>query len=416
MPASYPALKGKIGDTEYYLVVMPASWVSNNLTIPSEMEGWEGETIDERYQRRINYSRVATSIAPYLANDNDRFFGSLIVTVINDQNMSWEGLTTVAKEIPGAYRASAQQIGFLHLSGEEVMVPLDGQHRLAAMKFAITGNDQQGNAIAGLTPNPKVGADLVTLMLIRHEVDRARKIFNKVNRYARPTSKADNLVTSDDDFLAVLAREIAGKALPARLVNVSGNTIAAKAEHVTTLATIYSILEVVLADQHPPQDRLPDPAVQSLLRKEGTKFFSELFKRVKTMQRALANPDPDGDAKRIELRESDLLMKPVVQLATAAAVHELQLRGLRGQGIKLEDAFERVNKLDWRRENQDWQQVLLNGEKVVSGETARRFATRYIAYQLGMDMQAAEVAALREDFRELLPRGSKRDLPKPLRA
>ena len=37
-----------------------------------------------------------------------------------------------------------------------------------------------------------------------HEGHLARKIFNKVNRYARPTSKADNLITSDDDILAIL--------------------------------------------------------------------------------------------------------------------------------------------------------------------------------------------------------------------
>jgi DNA sulfur modification protein DndB len=416
MASSHPALKGRIGSTEYFLVVMPAQWVSNNLTIPSELEGWEEETIDERYQRKINWSRVEGSIAPYLASDPDRFFGSLIVSVLNHEGMEWEPLMNVAKDIPGAYKSQALQIGFLNLSGSETMVPLDGQHRLAALGCAITGLNGKGEEIKGLTPNAKVAADQVTLMLIRHDVGLARKIFNKVNRYARPTSKVDNLITSDDDFLAVLAREIASSAFVPRLVNESSNTIPAKAAFVTTLSTIYSIIGVVLAEQHISTDHLPDQPTQQLLRQSAKKFFATFVGKVKTFQRAMQNPAPEGDPKRIELREADLLMKPFVQLAAAAAVHELVNRGLDGSGIKLDDACERLNKLDWSKDNSDWQDVLLHGEKILSGETARKFASRFIAYSLGARFEAAEVKALQEDLRELLPKGSKRGLPKRLKS
>jgi DNA sulfur modification protein DndB len=296
------------------------------------------------------------------------------------------------------------------------MVPLDGQHRLAALGCAITGLNGKGEEIKGLTPNAKVAADQVTLMLIRHDVGLARKIFNKVNRYARPTSKVDNLITSDDDFLAVLAREIASSAFVPRLVNESSNTIPAKAAFVTTLSTIYSIIGVVLAEQHISTDHLPDQPTQQLLRQSAKKFFATFVGKVKTFQRAMQNPAPEGDPKRIELREADLLMKPFVQLAAAAAVHELVNRGLDGSGIKLDDACERLNKLDWSKDNSDWQDVLLHGEKILSGETARKFASRFIAYSLGARFEAAEVKALQEDLRELLPKGSKRGLPKRLKS
>jgi DNA sulfur modification protein DndB len=416
MASSHPALKGRIGGTEYFLVVMPAQWVSNNLTIPSEMEGWEEETIDERYQRRINWSRVEASIAPYLANDPDRFFGSLIVSVLNHEGMEWEPLTAIAKDIPGAYKNQSIQIGFLNLSGSETMVPLDGQHRLAALGCAITGNNNKGEQIKGLTPNPKVATDQVTLMLIRHDVALARKIFNKVNRYARPTSKVDNLITSDDDFLAVLAREVANKTFVSRLVNETSNTIAAKAEFVTTLSTIYSILGVVLAEHHVSSDQLPDQVTQQLLSQSAKKFFDAFVGKSKTLQRAMQNPTPEGDQRRVELRERDLLMKPFVQLAAAAAVHELVCRGLDGQGVRLEDACDRLNKLNWSRDNEDWQNVLLHGKKIMSGETARKFASRFIAYYLGANFEAAEIQELRNDLKEALPKGSNRDLPKPLRS
>jgi len=410
----HPALKGKIGDTEYFLVVMPARWVTANLTIPSEMDGWDDETIDEKYQRKINYSRVEGSIAPYLANDPQRFFGSLIVTVQNDEKMAWEPLTRIVRDIPGAYEAEASEVGFLRLTGQEVMVPLDGQHRLAAMKFAISGKNQRDEPIDGVEPSKQVAADLVTLMLIRHDIERARKIFNKVNRYARPTSKADNLITSDDDFLAILSREIATQSFHPRLVNVSTNTIAAKSEHVTTLGTIYSILSTVLAEEHPQADRLPDQAQQVRLRKRANQFFEEFIKGSKTIAKALLNPGPDGDERRVELREVDLLMKPVVQHAACAAVHELHARGTSTSGIKLGDAFARLSNINWHKDNSDWQGVLLNGDKVISGQTARRFATRFIAYQIGARLEPAEIAELGDDLLSVCGRSSGRTLPIPV--
>ena len=417
MTTSYPALQGKIGDTEYFLVVMPAAWVSKNLTIPNERDGWEDETVDEKYQREINWKRVEESIAPYIATDPHRFFGSLIVTVLNAGEMMWEPLQKVIPEIPGAYKAQTKQLGFLHLSGQETLIPLDGQHRLAAIRCAIDGKDHKGDAIPGFPSNRNVGLDQISLMLIRHNLEGARKIFNKVNRYARPTSKADNLITSEDDFLAILAREIASSVFPTRLVNVSSNTISNASECVTTLATIYSILSTVLAEFHTDTGTLPDMAKQGLLRNNGTKFFKAIVEAVNPIKNALLNPEEDGDSTRVDMRKDNLLMKPVVQYAAAAAVHMLADRGLTKskKSIKVEEACARLNLLEWSRSNIEWQDVLLRGEKIITGETARRFATKYIAYRLGANFQDAEVKALRDDFREVLPRGSKREFPSPIK-
>ena len=48
------------------------------------------------------------------------------------------------------------------------MIPLDGQHRLAALGFAISGKDEKKNDIAGLTPKSSVASDTCTVILIRH--------------------------------------------------------------------------------------------------------------------------------------------------------------------------------------------------------------------------------------------------------
>jgi DNA sulfur modification protein DndB len=415
MSSAHPAMHGKFGSTVYYLVTMSAKWVTANLVIPSELAGWDDETVDEKYQRKINYSRVESSIAPYLATDPDRFFGSLIVTVINPEKMRWEPVVKFAQNIPALYEEEAKQLGFLTLSGEEVMVPLDGQHRLAALKFAITGKNQLDEPIDGLTANPAIATDKVTLLLIPHDNEKARKIFNKVNRYARPTSKADNLITSDDDFLAVLARESIDQLLPNRLVNISSNTIPTGSHYVSTLATIYSILECALADEHPPTDHLPDPAKQSLLRRKGTEFVGKFFSEVNALQKALMNPEKTGDDRRVKLRTTELVMRPFVQAAVAGAVHELNTRGTKDGAIKLAEAFRRVNQLKLQWDNPAWESILFQGKKVLSGESARKLASRVIAYTLGTKFEPAEIKALRESFHAALPSNSTRDLPRPIK-
>jgi DNA sulfur modification protein DndB len=74
-----PAMRGKIGSIEYFVAMMKASEVVNSIRIPKEMPDWDHMSIEERYQREINYKRVKEQIAPYFANDPDRFFNALIV-------------------------------------------------------------------------------------------------------------------------------------------------------------------------------------------------------------------------------------------------------------------------------------------------------------------------------------------------
>ena len=146
------AIRGKIGSTEYFLATMKIGEFIRTAIIPKEMEGWEDQTVEERFQRDINYKRVKDHIAPYLANDPDRFIGSFIVTIKNHEKR-FESLDQSGINIPRVLGDFAKDVGYLILSGEELIIPLDGQHRLAALKFATTGVDQKDQPIKGLTAN-----------------------------------------------------------------------------------------------------------------------------------------------------------------------------------------------------------------------------------------------------------------------
>ena len=416
MPTSIPAMKGKFGSTEYYLVTMRAKELAEKLVIPKDLDEWEDMTIEERFQREVNYTRVKKHIAPYLAHDPDRFFGAFIVDMYNSEGIEFEPIGAVVSKLPKLYSSAAQVFGFLNFQGNEVLVPLDGQHRLAAIRFAISGKDEKGKDIPGLDSNLDVANDLCTVILVEHNTTKARKIFNKVNRYAKATSKADNLITADDDIIAVITREeIADKIIHEKLVNYESNTLPAKSPYFTTLSTLYEATALVLEDAFGKIDRtvLPSPADQKLYRVEAKTFWGELTQRLKLFENALHDASESGDDKRREIRKDYVIGKPIVQLAIVDAV--VRLRGEKADGSRLswEVVGERLNLVDWRTDNPMWQGVLMLGEKVVTGKQAAKFAGRFIAYYLGDKLEKKELEVLRDQYRGH-PGNEKKDLPAPI--
>ena len=411
-----PVIRGVIGSTEYYLATMKAAEVVSTLKIPKEMPDWDNETLEERFQREINYKRVKEHIAPYLATDPDRFFGALIVDVLNTTELKFESLSDSGMKYSKYFENLAKSVGVLYLEGQELLVPLDGQHRLAALKFAMVGKDERDNDIPHMKPRPEIGNDDITLIIVKHDDKKARKIFNKVNRYAKGTSKADNLITADDDAVAVISRDVANEVFGSRLVNWGSNTLSGSSPAFTTLSTIYestlTYLEKVISDGKIDTTRLPSAEVYNLWVQESTRMWGVVCEEVEIISDALLDEEESGDGKRREIREQLLLGKPVGQLVLISAISRAV-----SSGVSLQAAVKRANKIDWNKENPQWQRVLMNVDRVVSGKQAVNFASRIVAYMLGEPLDEKEERHLLEQYRSMFenPLAQTKNLPDPIR-
>ncbi len=398
-----PVIRGKLGSTEYFIATMKAAEVVSTVRIPKEMPDWDKESLEERYQREINYKRVKQQIAPYLAEDPDRFFGSLIVDILDADTLQFESLVASGWSVPKVFKQFAESFGILYLSGSERLVPLDGQHRLAGLKFAMNGKDEKDAPITNFTPNDEIANDDVTLILVRHDPIKARKIFNKVNRYAKSTSKAENLITADDDAVAIIARVIADDEIGARLVNFSSNTLPPKSPAFTTLGTLYEaslhyLERSGIAPHKVDTTRLPSPEIYKLWEMEITRLWTTLLEEVAIFRDALLDGAESGDGKRIELRKSYVIMKPIAQAAVVVAI----ARAI-ASGASLERSVELINQLDWKTESSLWQHVLMNVDKVVTGKQAMNFASRIIAYMIGEKLEDVEITSLQTQYINQFP-------------
>lgn len=122
-----PVIRGKIGNWIYYTGVMSFKQISDKITA-SINELYEASCLDEVLQRELtqNYK----SIKDYILKDNERFFNAIIIAIYNG-NPQWLEVEFDREE--SAYT----NLGFLELSGEETLFPVDGQHRVAGIKSAI---------------------------------------------------------------------------------------------------------------------------------------------------------------------------------------------------------------------------------------------------------------------------------------
>ena len=290
-------------------------------------------------------------------------------------------------------------MGFLTLQGTETLVPLDGQHRAKAFKFAIDGADDNNRPIAGIKSNQDLAKDQVAVILVRFNPERARRIFNKLNRYAKATTKADNLITDDDDAIAVITRELLGEngVIPARLVRIGANTLTNNAPEFTTLATFYEsnqaiILGLEILGSGSPRQMTEEQ--RDLVKEQIQRLWVRLTSKVDLWAKSLVDPSEQGDATRIEIREQTLLGKPIGQLSL---VRGYLIMRERCEGVAEDELCERLNLINWDVDVPMWHGVLMNPNgRVMSGRGTVNRACEFIAYLGGAKLTDEETHRLLE--------------------
>ncbi len=444
----YPALRGKMGHTEYFVLTVKARALVGLVTFQTTEGGWEWLTLEERDQRDINLPRVRNQIAPYLRNDPNHFMGAVVLQADKLANDCFGplvgpgGVSTDAIARP--YKASAMQFGFLHLGGGEIFKPLDGQHRLKALEFAIKGQDDRGEQLPPAHIASSVSASSskdaqslkgsssreydgrtaqiadedVAVIIVKASLDRARKIFTDINSYAKPTTTGQNLITNDSETHAVLARKLTNDVIGARLVMYKTNNLTDKDYEFTTLSTISKGIKEILKvhfphkkfDKYPPRDE-----ERVLLWKTTKDIWEKLLDGFELWSIVLEDKHASGDGKRKELRRENLCLRPVPQLCIIQAYIFVTL--LSEHKISGDEAIKRLNKIPWGTDDPLWDRVLWSSGKVQTKNA--KLVTELITYLLlGDNIGKRNKEKLLEKYKSVFPPKQQLDpdfgLPTPI--
>lgn len=186
-----PAFKAKVGDWNYYICHMKYGEVAKQIQFAYELGG--NADLHTMIQRGI--SSRTNDITEYLLNSPHRFLGSLIVA-------AWKGhpeYTAIQMEDPDEMlKGLDRDFGLLTFDGSQLYFALDGQHRLRAIKDA-------------LKKNPDLADEDICVILVAHFDSpegrlKTRRLFTNINRNAKTTTGAENIVLDEDDGLAILTR------------------------------------------------------------------------------------------------------------------------------------------------------------------------------------------------------------------
>jgi DNA sulfur modification protein DndB len=387
MATVVPAIRGHLGETDYYEVTMKARQFVQLVRPPRELDEWANFSIEERMQREPDNKRILTQIAPYIANNADRFFGSFIVLVYNGE-LLFEPFSEFGAKLPGAYKDVGTRMGFLTL-GNGTFVVLDGQHRYLALRLVL-----QGEVLGGATNT--VSDDDVSVIFVQHtDMIKTRRIFNVVNRYAKQTSRADNIITSEDDGYAIVARRLLNDDQPLggqiqggnreELVDWKSNTLGARSVRLTTLSAVFDSVKLILEARGvaklSPSTRPSDTDLLHFV-DICASVWDSLLKGMKPYELA-AQRAKEIPKFRADTHKFSLLFKPASQIALLDGL----LRAQQQAGLSFDEAVERANRIeDWSMRADLWTGIIIKGTGAIdAGADARRRMAQLVLYLIAAD-------------------------------
>lgn len=434
----YPAIKAKMGDWNYYIVRMKMKEIANEIKFAHDI--YQDNTLNNAIQRTLDEGRVKKQIVSYLANSKDRFFSSIVVASLGG-NPTWLPVvmdTTVVPEILANSRSMKDSFGVLSFDEDPRYYALDGQHRVAAIK-SLVNSDQEPD----VTPPLEFDKDLVTVIVILREehgelndndwLQRYRRLFSSLNRYAKPTDRDTNIIMDEDDLIAILTRRLItdhdfylapSEQKELFKVKTKGKNLQEKDTYFTTLQTLYAMNQILLTTK----ERSPTGKTQWIdkqarpLEEEIEEYYMELsnyWDAILGVIPVLRNPPSSMRVTKQENAidkegENHFLFRPIGQELFAKLVRDVLNKAFSDKGCgnvdQMIDALRPIAEVPWDLHYIPWKNLVLiqsnTGRWLIRNEERKQvldFSYRLLRWYLNIDeLDEDQTIDLRNDWMRFL--------------
>lgn len=385
MASSFPALKGTMGDFDYYVTVMKLGELVKQVGYAEQIQKWdEGIPSEYKKQRKLNMQRVINEMVPYLSLNPDHFYAALTVEVERPGDPK---STIIFEPMEGS-----DEIGVVKFDGSEQIMALDGQHRLKSIELA-------------LKQQPDLARESIAVILVpgNKGFRRSQQLFSDLNRYAKQPSKTLNLLFEHREFFASVAKEVAENAATFKdRVNLETNSLGRKTRHHITLAVLYecvvSFLEGKYSDTESDAKKVQDAV------KHVTHIYDDVI--------APALPEfkdmLSGSLTPYDLRCKYIYSHSVGEQAIAKAVRSCQEHFDARWEEVVKQAFP---KIDWRLINPEWEGSAVQGGSIYTRRQNVDHAATFLKFKLGVPVPQTEADSLKSAIEAT---DSSRTLPEPV--
>ena len=367
----FPSLRCKMGDWIYYVTFMTFNDVK--LWIKPTKEVHSSRGLSQWIQRQLEDDH-ADAIASYLESQPERMFNALFVGIYEGEP-EWSELKITSNKMmqseitTGQLDSLTRSVGLLHLSGDEKLFAIDGQHRVAGIKKVIEGND-------------KLKSEEVTVILVGHQTDtdgilRTRRLFTTLNKTAKKVSKKDIIALDEDNGSAIITRKLVNDFSlfeDERFIayNPSANLKPNDEYGITSIVKLYDLVSILSSTTKATtagkfNSSRPTEDILNLVYDYCCKYWELLSKEISEYREVLIKKTKKAE----EYRHPDcnhLLFRPIGQHAFAEAVAHMVCK----LDIDLSDAIKILSTEDLWIHKSNWHHILwdpLNKKMITKGST-----------------------------------------------
>ena len=436
----YPTMKGSMGRWNYFVVKMTMRELAENVKFAADV--YEDRTLDEAIQRALNESRVKRDIVTYLVRQPDRFFSSLVVAAL-DGNPQWYPISIEDDERFALFRGDArlnETFGVLSFDGTQNYYALDGQHRLAAIKALVDSNSD----VAVDAPQGFKNEEISVIVVVPDEaesheefMERYRRLFGNLNRYAKATDTVTNIIMDEDDVFAIITRRLIteheffkapGKQKESvKIKTRKGKNLKSTDSYFTSLETLYAINIRLLSTnsrKNAGWDAEGSDRATFLRFRPADDVIDSLFDELVLYWNALLDEMPILKTSPTEMRNhaadtalrDHVLFWPIGQELMADVARDLlnyrQAHPESPRPESIGNALSGLGALEWDFHSVPWRHLLLipDNEEMTNWrirseerKAAQVVARRIVKWQIGLDELAeSEILDLRRTWELLL--------------
>lgn len=370
-----PAIQGRIGTTTYYTANLSFLQVSEIIKrIDNELH--TSSSLKEQIQRSLtdNYSKIKD----YILNKKDHFFNSLVLAIY-DGEPKW---TEIRYEID---EEQYYNVGLLELNGEEKIFPVDGQHRVEGIKAALAIKED-------------LQYETIPVMIISHSntpqgMERSRRIFSTLNRYAKPVRLGDIIALDEDDAVAIVTRDLLENYplfMNDRIKATNSKSIPAGDKMAfTSLMTLYSChfelykafkFEANISDAKAKESLKTRPSDETLdsLKTYITRFWDIFISTFNELEEYINNIT-NSAASEFRSRDTggNILFRPVSLYPLVQVISRIHKKN----GIEYRDIFDKFSQLNRSVSSGLWNKVIWNpntNKMIVKNQTAVKLLLLYV--------------------------------------
>ncbi|NOS76984.1 MAG: DGQHR domain-containing protein [Nitrospira sp.] len=386
-----PAMRGVIGDWVYYVTLLPFQEVSSRIRETNEIH--KSQLLKDMIQRVL--TPRSKTIAEYIKSQTQHFFNAIVVGVYEGEP-KWHQLDVGKSDLfdPSNLEPRvANSLGILTLSGEEKLFAIDGQHRVEGIKEFVRELK---------TENLKELEDEICAIFVAHSnepsgLQRTRRLFATINRYAKPVSLTEIIALDEDDVVAITCRDLLENHSLFKNGRVSLKKGKAISPHddtnVTSLAALYQAMDSYLMNCNLSKWKAykavrpaSESEVQDFIQK-GHKIWDLLIDSIAELKRVRdLPPSASLPAGYRSTKGGDLLFRAIAIPMIARC-----LRRAETFGMKEKVFIKRFAKIPRVLHKTPWRGVLWDGSNMMISEKNIKLADGLILWMVNCDPTESKI-------------------------